>query len=88
MWDLKRRKQTRAFGEHAHAVTVTGLTFSQDDRHIVSHDPSPSPLALTAHPADDDVVSFMPPARDVCRHTIPTMMRASLSGASNGPISQ
>ena len=86
MWDLKRRKQTRAFGENAHAVT--GLTHSQDDRHFVSHDPSPSPLALTAHPADDDVVSFTPLARDVCRHTLPTMMRVSLSDASNGPISQ
>ena len=33
-------------------------------------------------------VSFAPPARDVCLHTILTMMRVSLSGASNGPISQ
>ena len=34
VWDLKRRKQTRAFGDHAAAVR--GLTFSQDDRHLVS----------------------------------------------------
>ena len=36
VWDLKRRRQTRAFDEHGPGAVVRGLAFSHDDRHLVS----------------------------------------------------